>query len=33
VEDAAALYGVVIDPESLEVDEAATDQLRAAMRP
>jgi N-methylhydantoinase B len=33
VEDAAALYGVVIDPESFEVDVAATGRLRAAMRP
>jgi hypothetical protein len=31
VEDAAALYGVVIDPESFDVDEEATGRLRASL--
>jgi N-methylhydantoinase B len=29
---AAELYGVVIDPQTLAVDQAATDKLRAALR-
>jgi hypothetical protein len=29
IKDAAAIYGVVIDQDALEVDPAATDKLRA----
>jgi N-methylhydantoinase B len=32
VEEAAALYGVVVDPESFAVDEAATGRLRASLQ-
>jgi N-methylhydantoinase B len=32
VKSAAELYGVVLDPDTFEVDVTATDKLRAAMR-
>jgi N-methylhydantoinase B len=32
VKAAAELYGVIIDPETFAVDQAATDKLRAALR-
>ncbi len=32
VEAAQELYGVVVDPQTCEVDEAATESLRAARR-
>jgi N-methylhydantoinase B len=32
IEAAAEFYGVVIDPETFAVDQAATERLRAQMR-
>jgi N-methylhydantoinase B len=32
VEAAAEFYGVVVDPEKFEVDDAATERLRAGLR-